>query len=92
MVVLEFVLTAVLVLQFLGGLALLAVAVYLEKWYFIVPGGLLEALLFVPVMGLTKMRKENVALQTIPALLPLANDQEAKKQVLNLIVKLIERL
>ena len=83
---------ALLVAQFLAGLALLLVGAVLERWFLIVPGGLLSALLFWPVNKLTSLRANNLRLQLLPELLRLAEEEEAQQLAAKLINQLIERM
>ena len=83
---------ALLVSQFLAGLALLTAGAALERWFLVVPGGLLSALLFWPVNRLIALRANNLRLQLLPELLRLADEERSQQLAAALVNRLIDKL
>jgi len=88
----EWLITGLLVAQFIAGLTLLTVGAALEQWSLIVPGGVLSSLLFWPVRKLITLRANNLRLQLLPELLRLAETREAQKLAAKLVDRLIEKM
>ncbi len=88
----EIVIVVVLVLLFLTGIGLVAYGAAVQRWEFLVPGGLAELAIVFPIRQLVKLRADNVRLQIIPQLLRLADNPQAKALAAKLIERLIEQV
>jgi hypothetical protein len=85
----ESIIGVVLVLLILVGLGLMIYGAAIKHWELLVPGGVTQLSIVFPVRWLIKLRADNVRLQIIPQLLRLADTQEAKVLVFQLIKRLI---
>lgn len=88
----EWIITALLITQFVTGLGLLLAGASLDRWTLIAPGSVFTALLFWPIKRLIGLRANNLRLQLLPELLRLAHTKEAQKLATKLVEKLIEKL
>ena len=88
----ELLVTGLLVAQFVTGLALLTTGAALSRWDLMVPGGLIEGLLFWPVRQLIWLRGNNLRLQLLPELLRLAESRTAKELAAKLVQRMIDEL
>jgi hypothetical protein len=75
---------------FVTGLALLVYGALTQVWQLLVPGGLIQTAIVFPLRKLIALREENKALQILPQLMRLAEDDEAKALAALLVKKLIE--
>jgi hypothetical protein len=88
----EWLITALLIAQFVSGFGLLLAGAALDRWSLIAPGGAFTALLFWPIKRLIGLRANNLRLQLFPELLRLAETKESQKLAAKLVEKLIEKL
>jgi hypothetical protein len=84
--------TVAILLLFVVGLGLLVFGAVTQAWQLLVPGGLVQASIVVPLQRLVKLRAEQLTLQLLPQLMRLADSQEAKELAARLVKKLIGRL
>lgn len=81
-----------LCLLFVVGLALLVYGALVQAWQLLVPGGLIQTAIVLPIRKLIALREENKALQILPQIMRLAEDDEAKALAAELVKKLIEKV
>lgn len=89
---LEWLVIAGLIALFVVGLALLVYGALTQSWQLLVPGGLIQTAIVFPLRKLIALREENKALQILPQLMRLAEDDEAKALAAQLVKKLIEKV
>lgn len=83
---------AALIALFAVGLALLVYGAITHVWQLLVPGGLIQTAIILPLRKLISLREENKTLQILPQLMRLAEDEEAKALAALLVKKLIEKV
>jgi hypothetical protein len=88
----ELVIIGVLLLLFLSGIGLIIFGAAVQRWEFLVPGGLAELAIVFPIRQLVKLRADNLRLQIIPQLLRLADTPQAKALAFELIQRLIRQV
>ena len=88
----EWLVTSSLVALFVVGLSLLVYGALIQAWQVLVPGGLIQTAVLFPIRKLITLREENKALQILPQLMRLAEDEEAKVLAALLVRKLIEKV
>ena len=84
--------TGVLLALFFVGLGLLVYGALTQAWQLLIPGGLVQASIVIPLERLVKIRAEQLTLQLLPQLMRLADTREAKQLSATLVKKLIGRL
>jgi hypothetical protein len=89
---LEWLVIAGLASVFIIGLALLVYGALTQIWQLLIPGGLIQTAIVLPLRKLISLREENKALQILPQLMRLAEDDEAKALAALLVKKLIEKV
>jgi len=87
----EYAVIAVLLLLFLAGLGLLIYGAVIQRWELLVPGGLVQLIIYFPIRRLIRLREDNMRLQILPQLLRLAETKEAKQLAAKLIKRPIEK-
>ena len=88
----ERIVIAVLVLLFLAGLGLLVYGAAIQRWELLVPGSLVQLVIFFPVRKLIQLREDNMRLQILPQLMRLADSDEAKSLAARLVKRLIQKV
>jgi len=88
----EWVVIGVLVALFTTGLGLLVYGAWTQTWGLLVPGGLIQVTIVLPLRWLIKLREENRTLQILPQLMRLAETKEAKVLAADLVRRLIEKV
>lgn len=86
---LERIFTGVLLVLFLGGMALIGYGLVAQQLTWAIPGSLTEVAIFVPINRLDKLRKSNIRLQAVPQLLLLADTEQRRTLAFDLIQRLI---
>jgi hypothetical protein len=85
----EWVAIGVLVSLFLVGLGLLIYGALAQVWQLVVPGGIIQTTIILPLRWLIKLREENRTLHILPQLMRLAESKEAKTLAAELVRRLI---
>ena len=88
----EWIVIGSLIALFVVGLSLLVYGAVIQAWQALVPGGLIQTVVIFPIRKLIALREENKALQILPQLMRLAEDDEAKALAARLVKKLIEKV
>ena len=88
----ECIVIAILVALFVVGLGLLIYGALIQRWELLVPGGLVQLIIYFPIRRLIRLREDNMRLQILPQLLRLAESKEAKQLAAKLVKKLIEKV
>jgi MFS superfamily sulfate permease-like transporter len=88
----ERIVIGVLVSLFVVGLGLMVYAAIIRRWELLVPGSLLQIILFFPIRKLIQLREDNMRLRILPQLMRLADSDEAKLLAARLVKRLIEKV
>jgi hypothetical protein len=88
----ERVVIGILITLFAAGLGLLIYVALTQQWQLLVPGGLVQMVIFLPIRRLIQLREDNMRLQILPQLLRLADTKEAKLLAARLVKRLIEKV
>ncbi|HTU92467.1 MAG TPA: hypothetical protein VMF69_20465 [Gemmataceae bacterium] len=88
----ERIVIGVLLTLFVAGLGLMVYAVVSQRWELLVPGSIVQILLFFPIRKLIQLREDNMRLRILPRLLRLADSEEAKLLAARLVKRLIEKV
>jgi hypothetical protein len=88
----EWVVTGLLVALAVVGLGMLIYGAVAQAWQLVIPGGLIQSAVVLPIRKLIKLREENKALQIPPQLLRLADNKGARALAAKLILRLIEKV
>ena len=83
---------AVLVCLFVAGLGLLIYGAAIQRWELLVPGSIVQVIIFFPIRKLIQLREDNMRLQILPHLLRLADSDEAKVLAARLVKRLIGKV
>src|SRR5439155_7863343 len=83
---------AALVALFAVGLGLLLIGAFSGYWQLLVPGGIVQVTIVLPIRRLLKLREDNMRLQILPQLMRLADTKEAKGLAARLVKRLIEQV
>jgi hypothetical protein len=84
----ELIIICLSVMIFLLGFALVVVSVARSQPVFLAPSLLLEAALYWPIRQILRIRKENIALATTPALIATLPPAQAAAQMVKLLEKI----
>ncbi len=88
----EQIVVGVLVSLFAVGLGLIVYAAIVQHWQLLVPGSIVQMVLFFPIRRLIRLREDNMRLRILPQLLRLANSDDAKFLAARLVKRLIEKV
>ena len=88
----EWVAVGVLVTLFGVGLGLLIYGAVANHWQLLIPGGLAQVTVVLPLRWLIKLREENRTLMILPQLMRLAETSEAKTLAARLVRRLIKKV
>ena len=77
---------------FLVGLGLLVYGAVVQAWQLLIPGGITQLTIALPLRWLVKLREENRTLLILPQLMRLAETKEAKALAAELVRRLMERM
>ena len=88
----ERIVIGVLVSLFAVGLGLMVYAAISQRWQLLVPGSLLQIILFFPIRKLIQLREDNMRLRILPQLMRLADSEQAKLLAARPVKRLIEKV
>jgi hypothetical protein len=77
---------------FLVGLGLLIYGAIAQMWQLLIPGGIVQSTIILPLRWLIKLREENRTLHILPQLMRLAESKEAKALAAELVRRLIAKV
>jgi hypothetical protein len=88
----ERIVIGVLVTLFVAGLGLMVYAAIVQRWELLVPGSIVQVIIFFPIRKLIQLREDNMRLRILPQLMRLADTDEAKLLAARLVKRLIEKV
>jgi hypothetical protein len=88
----ERLIVGLLAVLFLTGLGLLIFGAIAQSWTLLVPGGLVQLAIVMPIQKLLRLREDNMRLQILPQLMRLATTKESRELAAKLVLRLLEKM